>query len=133
VTGITPGLVSDFGAWSVGPNAPNRMSAGAAYARKVFLAAQGNPKGHTASDIGSYDLGNATHDAGGVVNDVLAVPRFLAKITDPHNILRGLQVVAGAVLVLVGLLLLTRQVGLAADAPSPAGKLASAATPPAVE
>jgi hypothetical protein len=47
------------------------------------------------------------------------VPRFLGKITDPHNILRGLQVVAGAVLVLVGVVLLARQVALAADVPTP--------------
>lgn len=125
VTGITPGIVADFGKWSGGN--------GADYARKVFLAAQGNPSGKSAADIGSFDLGDAGNVAGGVVGDVLAVPRFLAKITDPHNILRGLQIVAGAVLVLAGLLLLARQVGLAPDAPGPVGKLASAAPAPAVE
>ena len=49
-----------------------------------------------------------------------------------HNTLRALQVVAGAVLVMVGLYLLARQVGLAFTAPSPV-RAAAAAVPSAQE
>lgn len=53
-------------------------------------------------------------------NAVLSVPRFLGRLTNASYLLRGLQIVAGAVLVLAGLLLLVRQVALAADLPDPA-------------
>lgn len=55
------------------------------------------------------------------VDTAVAVPRFLGRLTDPSYILRGLQVVAGGGLVLVGVVLLARQVALAADLPDPAG------------
>jgi hypothetical protein len=48
-----------------------------------------------------------------------ATASFLGKLTDPHYILRGLQIVAGGVLVLTGGFLLVRQVALAADVPPP--------------
>lgn len=57
----------------------------------------------------------------GVVGSISSVGDFLDRLTDPSYILRGLQVIAGAVLVLVGVVLLTRQVALAADLPDPAG------------
>lgn len=58
--------------------------------------------------------------AGGVADAAGAVAGFIGKITDPSFILRGLQIVAGGVLVLVGTILLARQVALAADLPDPA-------------
>lgn len=64
-------------------------------------------------------------DAGGVAKHVPGVQQaadvagFLGKLTDPSYLLRGLQIVAGAVLMLAGLVLLTRQVALAADIPTP--------------
>lgn len=56
----------------------------------------------------------------GVVGGVSSVAGFLGRLTDPSYILRGLQIVAGAVLALVGVGLLVRQVALAADLPDPA-------------
>jgi hypothetical protein len=83
---------------------------------------------------GGYSVGDAAHDVNsglrhvpgvaqveGAVGAVTSVGDFLGKLTDPSYILRGLQVIAGAVLVLVGVVLLTRQVALAADLPDPAG------------
>lgn len=72
----------------------------------------------------------------GAVGAVTTVGDFLGKLVDPHYILRGLQVVAGGGLVLVGTVLLARQVALAADVPDPAGlaaKTASAAPAAAIE
>lgn len=71
------------------------------------------PVGATVDAIGG--LGNA-------VDAVTAVPRLIGRLTDPHYILRGLQLLAGAVLVLLGVTLLARQVALAADVeiPTPA-------------
>lgn len=82
----------------------------------------------------------------GAVGAVSSVADFLGKITDPHYILRGLQIVAGAGLVATGAVLLARQVALAADLPDPvllvggkgaaaagAAKSASAASSAAVE
>lgn len=57
--------------------------------------------------------------AEGAVSAAEGVASFLGKLTDPHYILRGLQVVAGAGLVVIGLTLLARQVALAADLPDP--------------
>lgn len=53
---------------------------------------------------------------GGAAGDVAG---FVGRITDPSYILRALQILAGAGLVGIGLLLLARQVGLAADLPVP--------------
>lgn len=54
--------------------------------------------------------------AGGIAD----VGGFLGKLTDPSNVLRGLQIVAGGALVAIGVILLARQVALAADLPDPA-------------
>lgn len=51
--------------------------------------------------------------------DVVSAGSFLGKLSDPSYILRGLQIVAGAVLVLVGTYLLARQVGLAVSEQTP--------------
>lgn len=68
----------------------------------------------------------------GAAGAVVSVGDFLAKLTDPHYILRGLQILAGAVLVLAGIVLLTRQVALAADLPDPVGLAAAAASKGAI-
>lgn len=65
---------------------------------------------------GKTASGPSIGDVAGVVS---SIPDFIGAITDPHNILRGLQLVAGAVLVLSGVLLLARQVALANDLPDP--------------
>lgn len=59
------------------------------------------------------------------VGAVISTGKFLGRLTDASYLLRGLQVIAGAVLVLVGVVLLTRQVALAADVPSPVDEAAS--------
>jgi hypothetical protein len=60
---------------------------------------------------------SAVQDARGVVKGTESVGSFLGKLTDPSFLLRGLEVVGGAVLALLGLYMLGRMVGLA---PSPA-------------
>lgn len=65
----------------------------------------------------AFDAGAAI--GGGTAGVISSVPDFIRTITNPHNILRGLQVIAGAVLVLVGMVLLIRQVALANDIPAP--------------
>lgn len=54
-------------------------------------------------------------------NAVTSAAGLVGRLTDPSYLLRGLQIVAGGVLVLTGVVLLTRQVALAADLPDPAG------------
>lgn len=56
---------------------------------------------------------------GGAVGGIASLADLLARISDPSYILRGLQIVAGAVLVLIGLYLLARQVGLAVSEQTP--------------
>lgn len=86
----------------------------------------------SAGAAGGISLGGIAHDVNsglrhvpgvaqveGVASGVMSVGDFLGKLTDPSYILRGLQVIAGAVLVLVGIALLVRQVALAADLPDP--------------
>lgn len=73
--------------------------------------------------------GGAASAAQGAVGAVTATGKFLGKLTDPHYILRGLQIVAGAGMAGVGLVLLARQVALAADVPvSVPGPAAAAAS-----
>lgn len=62
----------------------------------------------------------------GVASGVSSVAGFIGRLTDPAYILRGLQIIAGAVLVLVGVALLVRQVALAADLPDPMASAAGA-------
>lgn len=118
-----PGLVHDFIVWSGNAKNPSR---GQAYYVKIVRAAQGNPTGAGATDIGSYDLGNAAHDAGNAARDagnatgLTSLYDLLKKITDPAYILRGLEILGGGLLVLLGLYLLARQVGLGGfDVPDP--------------
>lgn len=60
------------------------------------------------------------------VDTAQSVGGFIGKITDPHNILRGLQIVAGAGMVAIGTTLLARQVALAADLPDPVAAVGGA-------
>lgn len=107
----TPRGQSELNKWQSGTAKPGYTP----YVSNIFKLFTGS--GASASDWLSSDLGlGASVKAAAAA--VVAVPEFLARITDAHNILRGLQVVAGAVLVLVGVVLLARQVGLAADVPT---------------
>jgi hypothetical protein len=65
--------------------------------------------------------------AEGIVSGAEATASFLGKLTDPAYILRGLEILAGGVLLLVGLFLLARQVALAADVPDPINAFGGAA------
>lgn len=78
-----------------------------------------------AGDVASAAGGAAQHIPG--VKQAEAVTGFLGKLTDPHYILRGFQVVGGAVIVFTGVVLLARQVALAADLPDPASAAGAAA------
>lgn len=121
--GVNPLLAQDLNTWS---GHRDQGAAATSYVRKVILNFQGNPKGQGAADWTSGDGGLA--DAGTAAKDAaLAVPAFLGKVTDPAYILRGLQIVAGAVMVLVGVVLLTRQVALANDLPDPLSALSRGA------
>lgn len=61
---------------------------------------------------------------GGLVGGIANTVDFLNRITNGDYILRGLEIVAGAVMVLLGVYLLTRQIGLAS--PSVPASLAPA-------
>lgn len=63
----------------------------------------------------------ASHIPG--VKQAEAVTSFLGKLLDPKFWLRALEVVGGIVLVMLGLYLLARNVGLASSPPGPVGEL----------
>lgn len=86
-----------------------------------FLQGGGTATNYPGQNIVN-DVGQATQ---AVADAIGGVGSFLGKLIDPHNMLRGLQIVAGGVLVLVGIYLLARQVGLAFDAPSPVQQAAA--------
>ncbi len=117
----TGGLLHDLSVWASGGDS----AAGKVYAQRVIQNARapGTPPAgfwHDPVVSGAAGAASAAADA------ALAVPRFLEKLTDPAYILRGLQIVAGAVLVIVGVVLLARQVALAADLPDPTRGVAGA-------
>lgn len=136
--GLTSSANADYTRWSNGNTG---------YGRQVFLNAQGNPKGTTADiSLGSFDLGALLSEAGGAAKHIpgvqqavdaydatLSTGKFLGRLTQPSYILRGLQVAAGGVLILVGTVLLARQVGLAADLPNPVRAAPGVAAVAAVE
>lgn len=62
----------------------------------------------------------------GIFDAFGAIADFFRAITDPDNLIRAGQLVAGAVLILLGIYLLARQVGL----PSPAGAVVKSAGGP---
>lgn len=144
--GLNSGLIRDFSAWVHGPNAPVTSSYAQAVFRAAQGNPKGaDATGIGSVDLGSIKKGASGITAGtivgtaagplgglagglgvggvidagkGAVDATLAVPRFLAKITDPNNILRGLELVGGALLAFAGIYQLLRQVGLA-SAPAP--------------
>jgi hypothetical protein len=71
----------------------------------------------TPAGLAAQESASVLGGAGGVVKGTESVGSFLGKLTDPSFLLRGLEVVGGAVLALMGLYMLARMVGLA---PSPA-------------
>lgn len=80
--------------------------------------------GSAAAGAASAAAGAAKHVPGvqqavDAYDATLSAGKFMGRITSPSYILRGLQILAGAILILVGLLLLGRQVALAADLPDP--------------
>lgn len=101
--------------------APQYTPEGESFRQFVATGSSGAPGG----SIGGAIKSGAEHVPGvvqaeAVVGGVASVGEFLGKLTDPSYILRGLQIIAGGVLVLVGAALLVRQVALAADLPDPA-------------
>lgn len=109
-----PGLIAEFAKWSghAGDTAPG--GAGYGYFQAVKLHAQGNPGGKSASDIGSYDLGNAVHD---VTSPFTGWVKQLVDFIKAYTLRLG-EVVGGGLLVLAGLLILTRG---SVPVPTPAG------------
>src|SRR5205823_29021 len=77
-----------------------------------------NPVGSAVGAVGGV---------GGVVHGVESVGSFLGKLTDPSFWLRAFEVVGGVILVILGLYLLARQVGLAPDVPAPVRQAADKA------
>lgn len=81
--------------------------------------------GKLPSSVGKAILAGGQSTGSALLNHVPGVSQaesvagFIGKLSDPSYILRALQIVAGAGMVAVGLVLLTKQVGLAADVPSP--------------
>lgn len=118
--------------------APQTTQQGVAFDR--FIQAVSGVKsagGHGGGGVGGFVSGvagdvnsAARHVPGvaqveGVVSGVSSVGEFLGKLTDPSYILRGLQIVAGAALVVTGGTLLVRQIALAADLPDPVAAVAT--------
>ncbi len=53
------------------------------------------------------------------VKDITSTAKFIGRLTNAEYILRGLQVIGGALLALLGLYLLARQIGLGVELPGP--------------
>ncbi len=82
------------------------------------------------SSYGTNDPGKAFGEAAGVipgVSEAESVAKFLGRLTDPSFILRGLQIVGGAGMVAVGMVLLAKQVALGGTDVAPGPVLAAAA------
>jgi hypothetical protein len=113
--------------WDSGHYTSNGILGGKLFALWSKLYPNAKPGGApvAAGSYGGTTVGQTTAaqaaaaDASHIPGVVQAesVSSFLGKLTDPSYILRGLQVLGGAVLVLIGIYLLARQVGLA---PGPA-------------
>lgn len=97
-------------------------------ASAVFPGGPAYPSGSGLGKTIGSGANAVTGGATSVYDAAVAVPKFLGKITDTSNILRALQVIAGGALVGVGLVLLVRQVALAADLPDPLEAVASRGT-----
>lgn len=98
--------------------APQETTAGESF--RQFVAGGSSPGAPGGTVGGALNHVPGVVQAKEAVGVITSVPKFIGAITDPHNILRGLQVIAGAVLVLVGTVLLIRQVALANDIDIPA-------------
>lgn len=73
-------------------------------------------------------IGTGNIHIGNPLQPIQDVGSFLGKITDPNFLLRTGEVIAGAVLILIGGVLLARQIGLAPTAPGPIQAAAGAVT-----
>lgn len=69
-------------------------------------------KGATAVVPGLGAAEGAVGAAGGVVSGAESVAHFLGNLTNPHFLLRGLEIIGGGLFVLFGLYLLGRQTGV---------------------
>lgn len=121
-----------------GPGGPNLVAAFTGLFNKAALtdsylspASAGGVAGAagtgSAADAGSSDAGvRKASDA--VTGAITAVPDFLGKITSLDFLLRAGEVVGGAILILAGLYLLAKQIGLSAgpDIPAPVKRFAQA-------
>jgi hypothetical protein len=118
---------------AAGPVGPTVNVGQVSQAAALASVPGGKGLGALAGDVGGAINSVARHIPGvaqaeGVVSQAEGVVSFLGKLTDPHYILRGLQILAGGVLVLVGVVLLARQVALAADLPDPLKAAGAGAT-----
>lgn len=115
-----PNLVADFTAIF------SKAALGSAYESPAVAQAVATEQGTSASDIGSYDLGNASHDAKTIASDVTSgIFGPLIKYFKSYAI-RTAEVVGGFFLLLVGFYLLARQIGLATNPPGPVGNAVGA-------
>lgn len=107
-------------------NPGNEVAAATQNYTALIASTGGNPDQISTKLVGSNPSLGGLIDGIPGVSSVEAVAGFLGKLTDPSYLLRGMQILAGAVLVLTGIVLLTRQVALAADVPLPPGGAAVA-------
>ncbi len=90
----------------------------------VTIASGSDGGGHGLFD-NPFSAGNVLGGVGGAAHDVVspveAVGSFLGKLSDPRFWLRALEIVGGGLILMLGLYLLARQVGLGSEAPAPPG------------
>lgn len=100
VGGLNNGLIQDFTRWVNGGKDP---AAGAAYARHVWLAAQGNPSGKTAADWTSGNISDIASAAGNAATSLFDKLGFgdVAKA-----ILYATTIAGGSLLMITGLVLI---------------------------
>lgn len=90
-----------------------------AYSLGVFT----DPGGITGAVQGA--AGSVGSAVSGAASDVGAVTSFLGDLSKASVWLRGLQIAGGGIILLLGLYLLAKQVGLAADLPAPVSAAAN--------
>lgn len=113
-----------------GPVASSKVPAGSGGGGGGILGGVTSAVGDAAGSVAGAAGGALEHIPG--VKQAEAVSSFIGKLTDPSYLLRGLQILAGAALVGVGVTLLAKQVALAADLPDPTKAISSAAAVSAV-
>lgn len=113
-----PKLVSDF------TSLFSSAALGSSYQSPATARAVATEAGTSASDIGSADLGTvgsaASGAAGAVTGALTGWVGSLTKWIEGYAI-RAAEVVGGFFLMLIGLYLLARQIGLASNPPGPVG------------